>query len=81
MRRALLVLLVLGVAGAVAFYLLTIPVTVPASALPDDHAPDVGNGKTMFIAGGCAECHAVPAGACDDLDIKDETSAGGRATA
>jgi mono/diheme cytochrome c family protein len=75
----LIVLLALGVAGAIVFYLLTIPVTVPASALPDDHVPDIGNGETMFTAGGCAECHAAPAGACDDLDIKDETVlAGGR---
>ena len=79
MRRALLVLLALGVAGALAFYLLTMPVTVPASALPDDHVADVANGKIMFTAGGCAECHAAPAGACDDLDVKDETVlAGGR---
>jgi mono/diheme cytochrome c family protein len=78
-RRALLVLLVLGAAGALAFYLLTIPMTVPASVLPDDHVPDLDNGKIMFTAGGCAECHAAPAGACDDLDIKDETVlAGGR---
>jgi mono/diheme cytochrome c family protein len=78
LRKGLLALLALVAAGAIAFYLLTIPVTVPASALPD-HAPDVANGKYMFIAGGCAECHAVPEGACDDLDIKDETVlAGGR---
>ena len=78
MRKGLLALLALVAAGAIAFYLLTLPVTVPASALPD-HAPDVANGKYMFIAGGCAECHAVPKGACDDLDIKDETVlAGGR---
>ena len=72
MRRALLVLLALAAAGAISFYLLTIPQTVPASALPD-HAPDIANGKYMFTAGGCAECHAVPKAACDDLDIKDET--------
>lgn len=78
MRKVFLILLALIVAGALAFYLVTMPVTVPASALPD-HAPDVANGKTMFIAGGCAECHAVPQGACDDLDIVDETVlAGGR---
>ncbi len=78
MRKAVLIVVALIAAGAIAFYLLTVPVTVPASALPD-HAPDTKNGKTMFIAGGCAECHAVPAGQCDDLDIKDETVlAGGR---
>ena len=78
MRKALLALLALVAAGAIAFYLLTIPVTVPASELPG-HAPDIANGKYLFIAGGCAECHAVPKGACDDLDIKDDTMlAGGR---
>jgi mono/diheme cytochrome c family protein len=78
LRKAVLVLLVLIAAGALGFYLLTMPVTLPASALPD-HEPDVANGETMFIAGGCAECHAVPKGACDDLDVEDETVlAGGR---
>ena len=78
MRKAVLIVVALIAAGAIAFYLFTMPVTVPASALPD-HAPDTENGKTMFIAGGCAECHAVPADKCDDLDIKDETVlAGGR---
>ena len=78
MRRALFLLLALIALGAVFFYVLTIPVTLPASALPD-HTPDVENGKVMFIAGGCAECHAKPAGACDDLDIDDETAlVGGR---
>ena len=72
MRRAFLMLLALIAVGAIAFYSLTAPVTVPASALPD-HAADLDNGKVMFIAGGCAECHAKPAGACDDLDIEDET--------
>jgi mono/diheme cytochrome c family protein len=78
LRKAVLVLLALLAAGALAFYLLTIPATVPASALPD-HTPDRGNGKYMFTTGGCAECHAPPATSCDDLNIKDETLlAGGR---
>jgi mono/diheme cytochrome c family protein len=78
LRRALLILLVLIAIGATAFYFLTLPVTVPASALPD-YAPDIDNGRVMFIAGGCAECHAEPLGACDKLDIKEETVlAGGR---
>jgi mono/diheme cytochrome c family protein len=38
---------------------LTAPATGPASAL-GPHAPDLANGKTMFIAGGCSSCHAVP---------------------
>ena len=32
---------------------------MPESALPA-HTPDLGNGKEMFCAGGCASCHAVP---------------------
>jgi mono/diheme cytochrome c family protein len=78
LRKALLALLLLGVAGGLAFYLLTMPVRVPASALPA-HTPDLANGKYMFTAGGCAECHAVPLEGCDDLKIKDaEILAGGR---
>ena len=78
MRRALLALLVLGAASALVFYLATMPVTVPASALPA-HEPDLANGKYMFTAGGCAECHAVPLEGCGDRKIKDaQILAGGR---
>lgn len=42
-----------------AFWFLTIPETVPANAL-GPRTPDLANGKTMFHAGGCASCHAVP---------------------
>jgi mono/diheme cytochrome c family protein len=78
LRRALLALLVLGAAGALAFYLVTMPVTAPASALPA-HTPDPANGKYMFAAGGCAECHAVPREGCNDLKIRQaEILAGGR---
>jgi hypothetical protein len=47
------------VVGAVAFWILTIPATVPATALPR-YAVNLDNGKTMFNIGGCASCHAVP---------------------
>jgi mono/diheme cytochrome c family protein len=78
LRKVLLALLALVAAIAIVFYLLTMPVTVPASALPA-HTPDVANGKYMFTAGGCAECHAAPVKACDDLNTKDEeTLTGGR---
>jgi len=40
-------------------WVLTIPATVPASALPP-HTPDIDNGRTMFNIGGCASCHATP---------------------
>ena len=45
--------------GLAAFWILTIPSTVPASAL-GPHTPDLANGKEMFLAGGCSSCHAVP---------------------
>jgi len=78
MGKALLVGVVLILAGGLAFYILTMPVTFSAADLPE-HLPDTANGKMMFIAGGCAECHAVPVGECDSLDIEDEaTLAGGR---
>jgi mono/diheme cytochrome c family protein len=47
------------VLGHAVFWLLTIPATVPASAL-GAHAPNIENGRTMFYAGGCSSCHAVP---------------------
>lgn len=59
MRRFFLPAIAAVVFGAVAFWFLTVPQTVPASALPA-YAPDLANGKTMFAIGGCASCHAVP---------------------
>ncbi|MBV9346338.1 MAG: cytochrome c [Pseudolabrys sp.] len=50
---------VCAVMGFLAFWILTIPKTVLASALPARTA-DLTNGRTMFFAGGCAGCHAVP---------------------
>jgi hypothetical protein len=56
-------LLLLGTAaaaiGLAAFWFLTLPATVPAGAF-GPHAPDLANGKTMFVAGGCSSCHAMP---------------------
>jgi mono/diheme cytochrome c family protein len=78
MRTLLVLGLAFVAAAGAAFYILTIPVVFTASDLPD-HAPDVSNGKNLFITGGCAECHAVPVGPCDSLDMEDETQlAGGR---
>jgi mono/diheme cytochrome c family protein len=48
-----------GAIGLAAFWFLTVPAAVPASAL-FAHIPDLANGKEMFFAGGCASCHAVP---------------------
>jgi mono/diheme cytochrome c family protein len=60
MLRKLIVLAVIaGVVGLALFWFLTIPATVPASAL-GAHQPNLENGKTMFFAGGCTSCHATP---------------------
>ena len=48
-----------AIVGLVVFWVVTIPATVPASALAP-HTPNLDNGKTMFYAGGCASCHATP---------------------
>lgn len=59
MRRVLLALLAVVALGAATFWLITIPASVSADALPP-HTPDLQNGQTMFYAGGCASCHATP---------------------
>jgi len=69
LRKLVIAVVVLAVLGGVAFWLLTIPQTVAASAL-GPHQPDPANGRTMFIAGGCSGCHAVP-------DEDDKTRLGG----
>src|SRR5688572_2610465 len=59
MRRILLVLVLLGLVGAVAFWFITRPQVIAATELPA-HKPNLENGKVMFFAGGCASCHATP---------------------
>ena len=69
-------LVALAAVGGIVFYLLTIPKTLPASELPA-HEPDLANGKYMFVAGGCAECHAKPLAKCKDTKTEDELRLGG----
>jgi len=60
MLRKIIVLAVgAAILGLAAFWFLTTPQTVAASALPS-HTPNLDNGKTMFNAGGCTSCHATP---------------------
>ena len=78
LRRILLALLVLAVVGGAIFFFLTMPRTIPASALPA-HEPNLKNGEYMFLAGGCAECHAEPLKKCSGSKTKDKTLlSGGR---
>src|SRR5436305_1885824 len=59
MRRLPLVLGILAVLAAAIFWWITAPGVVSAGAL-GPHTPDLANGKTMFLAGGCASCHMSP---------------------
>src|SRR5580700_4871257 len=59
LRRLVIAVAIIAVLGGGAFWLLTIPKTVAAGAL-GPHNADLANGRTMFIAGGCSGCHAVP---------------------
>ena len=62
-----------AMALALLLWVLTIPATVPASALPP-HNPDLANGQTMFNIGGCASCHSTPS---KDPANTDRTRLGG----
>ena len=57
LRKLVVAVAIVIVAGGVAFWLLTLPQTMAAGAL-GPHQPDLANGRTMFIAGGCSGCHA-----------------------
>jgi mono/diheme cytochrome c family protein len=61
------------VIGLGAFWIVTLPAVVPASALPP-YTPNLANGQTMFVIGGCSSCHAVPN---KDPDKVDRTRLGG----
>ena len=59
LRKLILAAVAVFVIGFAAFWWLTVPQTVPASAL-GAHTPDLANGKDLFAIGGCASCHATP---------------------
>ena len=59
LRRIFLAAILFAVAGLAVFWWLTIPAVVASSALPP-YQPNPANGQTMFNAGGCSSCHAVP---------------------
>lgn len=59
LRKLVILVVVLAVIGVAAFWFITMPATVSASAL-GPHTTNLENGKTMFYAGGCASCHATP---------------------
>jgi mono/diheme cytochrome c family protein len=55
-RKLLLLAAAAAVVAIGAFWVLTIPQSVPASAL-GSHRADRTNGRTLFFIGGCASCH------------------------
>ena len=59
LKQIFILAAVAAVIGFALFWWLTIPVMVAASTL-GSHTPDVANGQTVFNAGGCSSCHAVP---------------------
>ncbi len=59
MWRLLILVLIALVLGVPIVLALTAPKIVPASFL-GPRTPNVENGQTMFLAGGCASCHATP---------------------
>ena len=59
LRKLIVLAVVAAVVGLGVFWVLTIPSSVPASALAP-HTANLDNGKTMFLIGGCASCHATP---------------------
>jgi len=67
MRTVTLIAAGILVAALAVVWVMTLPATVTASALPA-YTPNVDNGRTMFNAGGCASCHATPAGEPDKVD-------------
>jgi mono/diheme cytochrome c family protein len=69
LRKLVILALILAVIAAAAFWLITMPARVSASALAP-YTPNPENGRTMFYAGGCASCHATP-------DHEDKTRLGG----
>jgi mono/diheme cytochrome c family protein len=59
LRRIFLLLVLGGGAGFVFYWWLTaLPVQSAVAAMP--HTPNPANGATIFSAGGCSSCHAVP---------------------
>jgi mono/diheme cytochrome c family protein len=58
LRKLILLCVVAAIVGLCVFWVVTIPSSVSADALPP-YSPDVTNGQAVFNEGGCASCHAV----------------------
>lgn len=58
LRRMILALVCLALAGAAGAWLLSAPDMMPAEALPA-HDADSGHGAALFAIAGCSSCHAA----------------------
>ncbi|WP_458760257.1 c-type cytochrome [Afipia sp. TerB] len=58
LRRLALAAALVIVGAFAAFWVVTVPSVVPASALPS-YSPNLANGEVIFNAGGCSSCHAI----------------------
>ncbi len=65
MRRGLLLLAGLAVVGAASFWIVTSPMGLATNAM-DGLQGDAGRGRQVFLAGGCASCHAAVDAKGDD---------------
>jgi len=59
-RRLILAIIVLVVAGGLAFWLLTIPRGLDPKSVADLAPGDAARGERIFWAGGCISCHGRP---------------------
>ena len=66
-RKLVLLAILVAAIGLAIFWFVSVPASVPASAL-GAHKADLENGRTMFFAGGCASCHTTP-GQDDKLQL------------
>jgi mono/diheme cytochrome c family protein len=61
MKSLLVALVAVVVLGALGFWFLTSPALQQAGLEPvPTGPPDLANGRAMYLAGGCASCHATP---------------------
>src|ERR687896_1822187 len=59
LRKLIIVGLIVAIVGLLGIAVVTRPQVIAARAL-GPHQPNLENGRTMFIAGNCASCHATP---------------------
>jgi mono/diheme cytochrome c family protein len=69
MKKLAVAILLLGVAAAIVFFVLTMPASLTPQQAAAASGGDAARGERMFYAGGCTSCHAAP-GAKGDEKLK-----------